>query len=263
MTDTRLWDRAGDLPVPVDGERPRPEVPALPATDLPGVEALFTFMRDAELRFGALRMRIEDRTGVVGGERLTVIEVLLRHPGEARVTTSRPRDDTAAADHEVWISDGETVRTYSARHRLGTRRPVRARAVGIDDPDLPGFARPYRALTALPAETLPDTFVHPAGYCQNVLATGRCTVTGTTEVAGRAAIVLVSEHPRTIGIAGDRPDHAIEIAVDRATGAIVRLVERLGESVTRVAEAVVLQPDAPLPPSAFAFEFPTGTTFIY
>ena len=42
-------------------------------------------------------------------------------------------------------------------------------------------------------ETLPDTFVHPAGLCQNVLATGHCEVTGTDVVAGREAIVLVKD----------------------------------------------------------------------
>ena len=74
-------------------------------------------------------------------------------------------------------------------------------------------------------ETLPDTFVHPAGYCQNVLATGRCTVTGTDIVAGREAILLECDHPRTTELAGDRPDFHISIAVDRETGVILRLVE--------------------------------------
>jgi outer membrane lipoprotein-sorting protein len=262
MTSTRLWDRAGDLPVPVDGERPRPEVSALPAAALPSVEDLFTFMRDAELRFGALRMRIEERIAGVDGERLAVVEVTLRHPGDAKVITSEPELGTAG-NYEVWISDGETVRTYSGPHKLGTQRPVRRRVVGLEDPDLPGFARLYRPLTALPMETLPETFVHPAGYCQNVLATGRCSVVATDEVAGREAIVLVCDHPRAIERVGDRPDFRIAIAVDRATGVIVRLVETVGDGVTRHAEVTALQPDAPLPPSAFEFAFPSDTTFIY
>jgi hypothetical protein len=33
--------------------------------------------------------------------------------------------------------------------------------------------------------------------------------------------------------------------------------------VTRIAEAVSLQPDAPLAPSTFEFEFPTGTTMLF
>ena len=58
MSSTRLWDRAASLPVPVDG-RHRPELASLPA-GLPDVDTLFTFARDAELRFETLRMRIEE-----------------------------------------------------------------------------------------------------------------------------------------------------------------------------------------------------------
>jgi hypothetical protein len=112
-------------------------------------------------------------------------------------------------------------------------------------------------------ETLPDTFVHPAGYCQNVLATGRCTVTGTALVSGREAITLECDHPRTTELAGDRPDFHISIAVDRETGVILQLIETIGGVVTRDAKVIELSPDAPLPPSAFSFTFPTGTTMLY
>jgi hypothetical protein len=88
MTSTRLWDRAASLPVP-SGQRRRAEVAAL-SRDLPSVEQLFTFMRDAELRFETLRMRIEERTFTAEGERLMAIDLVLRHPGQARVTTSEP-----------------------------------------------------------------------------------------------------------------------------------------------------------------------------
>src|SRR3954470_7516773 len=54
MTTTRRWDRAADLPMVV-GRRQRPELVALPAEPLTIAE-LFTFMRDAELRFDTLRM---------------------------------------------------------------------------------------------------------------------------------------------------------------------------------------------------------------
>jgi hypothetical protein len=121
----------------------------------------------------------------------------------------------------------------------------------------------YEPVTMLPAESLPDTFIHPAGYCQNVLATGPCAVIGTELVGGREAILLTSDHPRSIEIAGDRPDHRIEIAVDRATGVILRLIETIGGTVTRHAEVTDLAPDASLPPSAFEFVFPTGTTMLY
>jgi hypothetical protein len=112
-------------------------------------------------------------------------------------------------------------------------------------------------------QTLSDTFVHPGGLCQNVLATGRCTVTGTTVVIGREAITLTCEHPRSIELAADRPDFRLDLTVDRETGVILRLVETIGGTVGRDAEVLLLDPDAALPPSAFEFTFPTGTTMLY
>jgi hypothetical protein len=112
-------------------------------------------------------------------------------------------------------------------------------------------------------ETLPDTFVHPAGYCQNVLATGRCRVTGTDTIVGRQAVVVTSDHPRTIELVADRPDFVIDVAFDRADGTILRLVERIGGQVTREATVVDYGPDAPLQPSAFVFTFPTDARMLY
>ena len=43
----------------------------------------------------------------------------------------------------------------------------------------------------------------------------------------------------------------------------MRLVETIGGQVTRHAEVTDLQPDASLPPTAFEFLFPTGTTMLY
>ena len=134
-------------------------------------------MRDAELRFATLRMRILETAISARGEDVTQVDVLLRHPGHARVTTSRP-GEVGGGQHEIWICDGDIVRTYAAAHKLGTQRPIRNRPRGLDDPDFPGMARVYEPVTALPMETLPETFVHPAGFCQNVLATGRCTIVG-------------------------------------------------------------------------------------
>ena len=260
MTSTHLWDRAAALPVPTDGRR-LPEVVALPI-GLPSVEELFTYMRDAELRFATLRMRIADRSRTARGDEVTNMEVSLRHPGQAKVTTSRAGQEVGG-DYEIWVSDGEIVRTYAGAHKLGTQRPVRNRPRGLDDPDLPGFAQVYEPVTGLPMETLPDTFVHPGGLCQNVLSTGRCTVTGTTVVIGREAITLECEHPRSTELAGDRPDFRLHLTVDRETGVILRLIETIGDEVGRDAEVLVLDPDAPLPPSAFEFIFPTGTTMLY
>jgi outer membrane lipoprotein-sorting protein len=260
MSSSRLWDRAAQLPVPVDGRR-RAELVLLPP-GTPDVPTLFTFMRDAEMRFMTLRMRIEEHVATTGGEHVNVIETMLRHPGHARVTTSEPGLGTKAS-YELWIGDGETVWTYSAPHRLGTQRPMRRGVAGLDDPDLPGMSTVYRPVTPLPMETLPDTFVHPGGYCQNVLATGFCWISGTTEIAGREAILLECDHPRTIEVVADRPDHHQQVSVDRETGIITRMVETIGETTTRDALVTSLLPDAPLPPTAFEFTFPTDTTILF
>jgi hypothetical protein len=259
MTDTRLWDRAA-VAIASDGRR-SPSTATLPA-GLPSVAELFDFMRDAELRFASLRMRIIERAATTKGEDATQVDVMLRHPGQAKVTTTRP-GQVVGGQYEIWISDGDIVRTFASAHKLGTQRPIRNRPRGLDDSDFPGMARVYEPVTALPMETLPDTFVHPAGFCQNVLATGACVVTGSQLSNDREAIWLRCDHPRTIEIAGDRPDHRIDIAVDRELGVILRLVERMGDHVTRDAEVIELGPDAPLPPSAFDFVFPTGTTMLY
>ena len=255
---TRLWDRAAL--VPASSERRVPAVVSLPV-DLPSVAELFEFMRDAELRFETLRMRIEERTFGARGEQVVAMDVAVRHRGHARVTTTEP-DRGTAGNFELWISDGETIQTYSGAHRLGTSRPIRNRPRGLDG-DFPGSARLYEPLTPLPLETLPELFVHPAGYCQNVLATGRTWISGTDVIAGREAIVLECDHPRTIELVADRPDFRIQVAVDRAEGIISRLVEMIGGDVTREAVVTALEPDAALPPAIFEFDFPDGTTMLF
>jgi len=178
------------------------------------------------------------------------------------VTTIHPQDATPA-NHDVWLSDGETVRTYRAGHRFGTDRPSRSRVAGLDGRDLPGTSRAYHPRTNLPANSLVETFVHPAGFCQNVLATGRSWISGTVDVVGREAVVLECDHPRSIGIAADRPDHHLQVSFDRETGVIVRLVEVIAGDVTRAAHVTSLLPDAALSPAVFAFSFPSGATLIY
>jgi outer membrane lipoprotein-sorting protein len=264
MTTTRRWDRAADLPA-VAGRRPRPELVALPADELPTVAELFTFMRDAELRFESLRMRIEERTFGVAGEQVALIDVVMRHPDHAKVTTTVP-GPAARSSYAIWISDGATVRTYSGGHRLGTERPVRRQVVGVSGPgsrDLPGPSRVYDPRTGLPMETLPEPVTHPAGYCQNVLSTGACAIVGLDDVGGREAIVVECDHPRTIEMTADRPDFRIRLAVDRADGVILRLEESIGGRVTRDARVVEYAPDSPLSPNAFDFTFPTGTTMLF
>lgn len=257
---TRPWDRAAVVPVAEPHGSRRPEIVALDP-GLPTLGQLFSFMRDAELRWDTLRLRIEERTFGARGEQVMTLDVAIRHPRHARVVTAEAGRSTASS-HELWLSDGDTIWTYSAGHRLGTKRPVRNRPRGLDR-SFPGRARVYESLTPLPMETLPELFVHPAGYCQNVLATGAASVVGTDRVAGREAILVVSDHPRAVERVADRPDFTVEIAVDRLDGVILRLVETIGGEVTRVAEATHYEPDAPLPPSLFEFEFPEGTTLLY
>jgi outer membrane lipoprotein-sorting protein len=257
---TSAWDRAGSLPVPRTGVA-TPEVAAL-REELPSVDELFTFMRDAERRFSTLRMRIEEHAATARGEEVVTHDLMLEHPGRAKVLSSMGSDELAAVDYDVWISDGETVRQYTASRKVGTTRPVRPRPRGLDS-DFPGSSRVYTPVTPLQTESLADLFVHPAGYCQNVLATGACGIVGSTTVAGREAIVLECDHPRAIEVTADRPDFAIRIAVDRRDGVILRLEESMGGRVTRDAITTSYLPDAPLPPSAFVFSFPSDTTFIY
>jgi outer membrane lipoprotein-sorting protein len=260
MTSTPLWDRAAALPALGDGRR-LPQMAALPA-GLPGVAELFDFMRDAELRFATLRMRIVEQAHTSRGEESTTLEVVVRHPGQAKVTTTR-EGQAGKAEYEIWICDGDLVRTYAAAHKLGTQRPIRNRPRGLDDRDIPGTSKVYEPLTALQMETLPETFIHPAGLCQNVLATGRCTITGSELVGGREVVLLECDHPRATEVAADRPDFHVSVAVDRETGVILRFIEAIGGLVTRHSEVVDFEPDAPLPASALQFVFPSGTTMLY
>lgn len=259
MASTSLWDRAALVPVRA-GVR-RAEIVALPP-GLPTLEELFTFARDAERRFETLRMRIEERTYGARGELVVNMDIAIAHPGHARVVTTEP-GRTAAGRHELWISDGEIVRTFSAAHKLGTSRPVRNRPRGLDPWDYPGRSTVYEPITPLPMETLAELFVHPAGYCQNVLATGECWVAGTERIADRESIVVECLHPRAVEREVDRPDYAVQVAFDRLDGIVTRMVESVGGDVTRIAQVVNLDPDAALPPTTFDFEFPEGTTILY
>jgi hypothetical protein len=256
---TRPWDRAAL--VPVGRGVPAAELAAL-APGLPTLDELFTFMRDAERRFQTLRMRIEERTFGARGEQVMLIDIAIRHPGHARVVTSEPVRGTAG-NHELWISDGELVRTYAAAHRLGTSRPVRNRPRGLDPWAYPRFATVYEPITALPMETLAELFVHPAGYCQNVLATGHCWISGTERVRDREAIVIECDHPRAVELAADRPDYHVRVAADRLEGIVTRLVESVGGEITRLAEVTHLEPDVTFQADAFDFEFPEGTAILY
>lgn len=249
-------------------------VPVKPAASLPvaarvalgddghRIEELFLFARDAELRVQRLRMDIEERSVTARGEEVVRHEVLLRHPDLARVTT-RKSDDPMSRDYEVWIGDGDTIRTYDARHRLASVRTRQLRVSGAGRADLPAFARTRTPRTHLPAGSIADAFVHPHGLFRNVLVTGPLTIVGTRPVAGREAIVVRTEHPRSVEVLVDRPDHWMEVGIDRASGFVLTLTERVAGVVTQHAEVQELQLDPDIPDSAFELHLGSDVRMLY
>lgn len=243
----------------------QPERVVAPAPEAPSLGELFSFMRDAELRFDTLRLRLTDRTATAAGEAVQTIEVWLRHPGWAKVVTRAGGDLPAAGGaSQVWVGDGQLVRTYDARHGTASVRPVRGRVGGATDPTLPARSRVYVPRTQLPAETLADTFVHPHGFCRNLLATADPLVLeGTTRIAGREAYLVRAEHPRRAEVLTDRPDRWVLVGVDRLTGLVLLLEEHAGDRRTRHAEVTDLELDRPIGDEAFVLHLPGDVHRIY
>ncbi len=239
-------------------------VPALVALDgaTPGLEDLFRFMVDAELRVRSLRMRITESTMTARGETEVTLDVLLRDDGHARVTRRRSADPISR-EYDVWSTNGTTVTTYDARSGRASVRRAQPAVVGVDAHDLPRFARLRSVRTRLPTESVADTFVHPNGYIRNVLLSGIVTLTGSTILNGRETLLLRLQHPRSTYILTDRPDRWVDVGVDRRTGFITLLVEHIGEVVTRHAEVVSLEVDPVIPDDAFVVHLPGDVTRIY
>lgn len=237
------------------------EQATLPARD-PSLPELYAFMSEAELRFQTLRMRIVDRRVSTRGEETETSDVWLRHPGRSKVVQSR--GNPLERDFDAWLTDGETVQTYDARTSVATRRRLPSLPVGADDPDLPSFARVYVPVTPLPAETLAETFVHPHGFCRNVLATGDTRQVGTAVMlGGREALILRCDHPRTSHVLNDRPDHWLEVAVDYQTGLILLLAEHVGGRITRHGEVTTLSLDEPIGDDVFQLHVSADTRMMY
>jgi hypothetical protein len=229
----------------------------------PSLEELFAFMSEAELRVQSLRMRLVERTLTARGEETVTSELVLRHPGQARVTR-RAGDDPLGRAYDVWSSDGSAVTTFDAADQTASVRPVRRSVLGATDPRLPRFAQLHVPLTLLPPDTLVDTFVHPAGFVRQVLLSGPVTLEGTAPLAGgREAFLLRCVHPRSTAVLTDRPDRWLEIGVDRQTGLLLRLVEHVGEVVTRDAEVTSLEVDPPIPDEAFIVHLPEDIRMIF
>ncbi len=251
--------------VPVDPSAP-PPLPATvalgPATPRP-VE-LFAFMEEAELRFGSLRMRIVERVWNSRGEDVEITEVAIRHPGLARVVRRRQAREGLNRDYDVWVTDGQVVKTLNAQSGTASVRPVTSSVAGATDPGLPGFSRVRVARTPLPPDTVAETFIHPRGLCRNVLATGLVTMMGSlTLVRDREAILLRCDHPRTSHILTDRPDRWLEIGVDRATGLVLLLTDQIGDRLTRHAEVDDLELDPSLPDETFTVHLSADVRMIY
>jgi hypothetical protein len=238
-----------------------PEYPTLPA-ETPELNDLFAFMAEAELRFDSLRMRIVDHQTTTHGDEVVTHDIWLRHPGMVKVVSTR--GESSEGDYDVWVSDGQTVQTYNAQGNYATNRRARMAPVGAAAADLPSRSRVYMPQTALPAETLADTFVHPHGLCRNVLSSGVVYRRGTAALAGgREAILLRCDHPRLSHLLLDRPDHWLEIGVDAQTGMLLLLAEHVGDRMTRHAEVVNVRLDEVIPDAAFVIHTSADTRAIY
>ena len=238
-----------------------PELPTLPEST-PALNELFSFMAEAELRFESLRLRIVDRLITAHGEETVTHDIWLRHTGSAKVVSTRGA--SGEGDYDVWVTDGQTVSTFNALGRTATKRRAPHAPVGVDHPDLPRNSRIYLPQTALPNETVADTFVHPNGLCRNVLTTGTIYRTGTAALAGgRETMLLRCDHPRSSQLLLDRPDHWLEVGVDTQTGMLLLLAEHVGDRITRHAEATSVRLDETIPYSAFTIHTSSDTRTIY
>ena len=160
---------------------------------------------------------------------------MLRHPGAAKVTTTRPADGPSGRAYEVWIS--------RRRARPDVRRRPRARHAATDPepparpgrPGLPGH-RPgstsrSRRCPWRPSRTRSSIRPATARTCSRPGA-ARSPARRSSSAGRRSSSSC--EHPRTTELAGDRPDFRISLAVDRETGGHRRAsVESIGGRVTR------------------------------
>lgn len=246
--------------------RPAPVVPAPTRValgdDVPSIEELFLFAREAELRVQSLRMTIEEHSMTARGEEIVRHEIQLRHPGQVRVT-SRRSEEPLSKEYDVWLSDGHTAQVYKAANNSVSVRPLHGGVAGRDRADLPLPAQQYEVLTRLPSGTLADTFIHPHGLFRNVLVTGPLAIVGTESVGGREAIVVRTEHPRAALVLVDRPDRTVEVGIDRATGFLLSLTEKVADNVTHHAEVTSLEVDPTIFDSAFELKLSSDVRRLY
>ena len=237
---------------------------------LADVAPLFRLMRDAEQRFDTLRMTIVDRRIGARGDTTGRADVWVRHPGSSKVVVGKVvvgkvEGNASQAVYDAWAIDGDTVTHFDADANVVRSRPRLPIPRGADtDRDLPAFGRVYHPLTPLPAGTLADTFVHPHGFCRNVLATGRLSLPGiVTGAAGREMTLVRCDHPRSAKMLVDRPDRWLLVGVDRATGLVLLLEEHAGDELTRRAEVTALVLDEPIGDEVFTLHVSDGVRRLY
>jgi len=250
------------IPVQAGAEYRTPSIVTL-GEEAPSLSELFSFMSEAELRVQSLRMRISETVLTARGDETAYLEVSLRHPGYARITRRRS-DQPLSRDYDVWITDGHVVRTYDAASNNASTRPLRWGVVGGERPELPAFARLVTPRTPLPAESIAETFIHPHGYARNVLVSGPVSIVGTAVLAGdREAFIVRADHPRSAFVLNDRPDHWIELGVDRMTGFLLLLAQHVGDQVTRHAEVTSLEVDPILGDEVFELHLSSDVRMLY
>jgi hypothetical protein len=75
--------------------------------------------------------------------------------------------------------------------------------------------------------------------------------------------VVRAQHPRAAKVLVDRPDREIEVGIDRATGFLLSLIERIGDSVTHHAEVTSLELDPAIPDSVFELHLASDVRMLY
>ena len=223
---------------------------------LPSVAELFTFMRDAELRFATLRMRIVDRSRDARGDEAT--------NARGQPSPSRPRQ---GHDERGRRGDRRRLRHLDLRRRprpdLRGRPQARHAAADPQPPARsrrPGPSRVRQGLRAghSPADrdaartrsSTPAACARTSSRRVDARSPARSWPSGARRSRSSASIPVRPRSPR------DRPDYRLYLTIDRATGVILRLIETIGGTTTRDAEVMVLDPDAALPPIGIRVRLP-------
>ena len=249
MTETRLWDRAA-VAVVADGRR----FPAVAALG-PGCRPCSSCSTSCATPSCASR-RYACGSSSGGHRRAARTRRRSMSCCDTRDTPGSRRAGRARSwrgDYEIWISDGEIVRTYVGPHKLGTQRPIRNRPRGLDDPDFPGMSRVYEPSPASRWRRCPRRSSIRRASART--SSRPAAVRSPGAPGQRSSDDPPALRPSADRRAAGRPARPLDgdLRSTATTGVIVRLVETIGGSVTRDATASVLEPDAPLPPSAFDF----------